>query len=95
MGYINKVRARAGAKPLDGTATIQTVLDERTRELCGEYVRFYDLKRTKKLTKEYLTSTNPLVGQYFNDSKHTLREFPASFLENLQEGGLYYQNPNY
>lgn len=95
IGYINKVRERAGAKPLSGTATIQTVLDERARELCGEYVRFYDLKRTKKLSKEYLTSTNPVVGQYFDDSKHTLREFPSGFLENLQEGGWYYQNPNY
>lgn len=95
IGYINKVRERAGAKALSGTATIQTVLDERARELCGEYVRFYDLKRTKKLSKEYLTSTNPLVGQYFDDSKHTLREFPSGFLETLQEGGWYYQNPNY
>ena len=47
MGYINKVRARAGAKALTGTATVRTVLDERGRELCGEYCRFYDLKRTK------------------------------------------------
>lgn len=95
MGYINKVRQRAGALPLNGAPTIQTVLDERARELCGEYVRFYDLKRTKKLSKEYLMKTNPDVGQYFDDSKHTLREFPAGFLETLQEGGWYYQNPNY
>lgn len=95
MGYINKVRERAGAKALSGTATIQTVLDERARELCGEYVRFYDLKRTKTLSKSYLMETNPDVGQYFDDSKHTLREFPSGFLETLQEGGWYYQNPNY
>lgn len=30
IGYINKVRARAGAKALTGTATVRTVLDERT-----------------------------------------------------------------
>lgn len=95
MNYINKVRERAGAQPLSGTATIQTVLDERARELCGEYTRFYDLKRTKKLSKAYLMETNPDVGKYFDDSKHTLREFPSSFLETLQEGGWYYQNPNY
>lgn len=95
LDYINKVRERANAKPLSGTATIQTVLDERARELCGEYCRFYDLKRTKKLSKTYLESTNPVVGKYFDDSKHTLREFPAGFLETLQEGGWYYQNPNY
>ena len=45
MQYINMVRERAGAKPLSGAVTVETVLDERARELCGEYVRFYDLKR--------------------------------------------------
>lgn len=94
-GYINKVRTRAGARQLSGAATLETVLDERARELCGEYTRFYDLKRTKKLTKEYLTKTNPDVGRYFDDGKHKLREFPAGFLETLQEGGWYYQNPGY
>lgn len=95
LKYINKVRSRAGAKALTGTATIQTVLDERARELCGEYVRFYDLKRTKKLTRSYLLATNPQVGRYFDDAKHKYREFPAGFLETLQEGGDYYQNPGY
>lgn len=95
MGYINKVRTRAGAQPLKGTATIQTVLDERARELCGEYVRFYDLKRTGNLSENYLNKVNPDVGRYFIDGKHEVRPFPASFLENLQGGGVYYQNNGY
>lgn len=95
MQYINQVRERAGAKALSGAATVETVLDERARELCGEYVRFYDLKRTGKLTSTYLKSTNPDVGQYFVDGKHEVRPFPQSFLENLEEGGGYYQNPGY
>lgn len=95
MQYINLVRERAGAKALSGAATVETVLDERARELCGEYVRFYDLKRTGKLTSTYLKSTNPDVGQYFVDGKHEVRPFPQSFLENLEEGGGYYQNPGY
>ena len=95
MQYINLVRERAGAKALSGAATVETVLDERARELCGEYVRFYDLKRTGKLTSTYLKSTNPDVGQYFVDGKHEVRPFPVSFLENLEEGGGYYQNPGY
>ena len=45
LKYINKIRTRAGANPLVGVPTINTVLDERARELCGEYARFYDLKR--------------------------------------------------
>ena len=40
MGYINKVRARAGAKALTGTATVRTVLDERGRELVANIVDF-------------------------------------------------------
>lgn len=95
MGYINKVRARAGAKTLPGTATIQTVLDERARELCGEYVRFYDLKRTGNLSNAYLVKMNPDVGVYFNDKVHTVRPFPETFLGTIQGGGSYYQNPGY
>lgn len=95
MQYINRVRERAGARALSGAATIETVLEERARELCGEYVRFYDLKRTGKLTGAYLKSVNPDVGQYFVDGKHEVRPFPQSFLENLEEGGVYYQNPGY
>lgn len=93
--YINKVRRRAGAKALSGAATLETVLEERARELCGEYVRFYDLKRTGKLNSTYLKSTNPDVGEYFVEGKHEVRPFPQSFLENLEEGGGYYQNPGY
>jgi hypothetical protein len=95
LGYLNKIRARAGAALLTGAVTVQTVLDERARELCGEYVRFYDLKRTKNLNKNYLMNTNPDVGQYFMDHTHKVRPIPPAFLNTLQGGGTYYQNPNY
>lgn len=94
-GYINKIRNRAGAALLTGGVTVRTILDERARELCGEYVRFYDLKRTRKLNKSYLMETNPDVGQYFNDNQHEVRPIPTGFLNTLQDGGTYYQNPNY
>ncbi|SFM67204.1 Starch-binding associating with outer membrane [Chitinophaga sp. YR627] len=94
LQYVNKIRTRAGAIPV-GSVNIQTILDERARELCGEYVRFYDLKRTKKLNKTYLMATNPDVGQYFIDNQHEVRPIPSAFLNTLQEGGSYYQNPNY
>jgi starch-binding outer membrane protein, SusD/RagB family len=95
MAYINKVRTRAGALSLTGTATVQTVLDERARELCGEYVRYYDLKRTGNLTYSYLDEKNPDVGQYFDDNVHKVRPIPATFLATLQGGGTYYQNTGY
>lgn len=95
LSYLNKIRSRAGAKPLTAKPDVQMVLDERARELCGEYVRFYDLKRTGRLSKEYLTNTNPDVGQYFSDATHNVRPIPPGFLNTLQGGGVYYQNPNY
>ena len=95
IGYINKVRNRAGATALSGTPTVQTVLDERARELCGEYVRFYDLKRTKKLNKTYLNDTNPDVGQFFRDGVNEVRPIPTNFLNTIQDGGKYYQNNGY
>ena len=59
MGYINKVRQRAGATLLTGSASVRTVLDERGRELCGEYCRFYDLKRTGMFKdNSYLQATH-------------------------------------
>ena len=93
-GYINKVRERAGAKPLQGTATMRDVLDERARELCGEHTRFYDLKRTGMLKDNaYLNATHPDLGQYFKP-EYALRPIPTPFLQGLNNGDEY-QNPGY
>ena len=92
--YINKVRKRAGAKEIAGTVTIQKILDERARELAGEYTRFYDLKRTGMLTKAYLTAKNPDVGAYFNDEYYKVRPIPQSFTDVIKNGSDY-QNPGY
>ena len=94
MKYINKIRERAGADPLTGTATIRTVLDERGRELCGEMTRFFDLKRTGMLKDAtYLNSTHPDLGQYFKED-YALRPIPTDFTD-LLINGSYYQNPGY
>ena len=92
--YINKVRERANASQYNGAVDIQYVLDERARELAGESVRWFDLKRTGKLTEDYLQQKNPDVGQYFRDNTHTVRPIPQSFTE-IIENGVEYQNPNY
>lgn len=95
MGYINVVRNRAGALPLTGTATVRTVLDERGRELCGEFQRYYDLARTGMLKDaSYLQETNPSLAQYFNAS-YVLRPFDTStFLPSINNGDDY-QNEGY
>lgn len=93
-GYINKVRNRAGAKPLTGMPTIRDIIDERGRELCGEYCRFYDLKRTGMLDDtNYLNETHPDLGQYFNPN-YALRPIPSNFTDVISNGAEY-QNPGY
>ena len=89
MGYINKVRQRAGANALTGAADIRTVLDERARELCGEFTRFYDLKRTGMLKDAtYLQSTFPELAQYFKP-EYALRPIPSTYTDVITTGGLF------
>ncbi|MDE6692486.1 MAG: RagB/SusD family nutrient uptake outer membrane protein [Muribaculaceae bacterium] len=94
MNYINKVRTRAGAKPLSGAATIRTVLDERGRELCGEFTRFYDLKRTGMFKDAaYLQGTFPELAEYFKP-EYALRPIPKDYTDVIQSGADFV-NPGY
>lgn len=94
MGYINTVRQRAGANLLSGVATIRTVLDERGRELCGEYCRFMDLKRTGMFDDDsYLQETHPEIGQYFIP-EYALRPISTTFTATITNGSEF-QNPGY
>lgn len=94
MGYINKVRERAGAKALSGSATIRTVLDERGRELCGEFTRFFDLKRTGMLKDaSYLQSTFPELAGYFK-SEYALHPIPSNYTDVIITGDQF-KNPGF
>lgn len=94
LTYINKIRGRAGAKLLTGTPTVRTVLDERGRELCGEYDRFYDLKRTGMFKDaSYLQETHPDLAKYFKP-EYALRPFSDTFLGSIANAADW-QNPGY
>ena len=111
VSRINVVRKRA-AKPsanLDidqSQLSIDFILDERARELAGEYHRWFDLKRTGKLIertkkynrdiKEWFDALPGLVNGPFegvNGGLKILRPIPNTALI-LNEAGMQ-QNPGY
>lgn len=63
-----------------GTIDIDMILDERARELMGEYVRWYDLKRTEKLIDRVKTM-NPWSTDAGISAKHYVRPIPQQEID--------------
>lgn len=85
--YVNAIRKRAAVTSRQdemivpaSEVTLDFILEERARELTGEQVRWEDLKRFGKLTYSYLNGKNPDITA-FDESKHTVRPIPQSFLD--------------
>jgi starch-binding outer membrane protein, SusD/RagB family len=69
------------------------VLDERARELAGEQLRWFDLKRTGKLVervKKYNPDAAPFVQPF-----HALRPIPQRQLDAVSNKDTFKQNPGY
>ena len=89
--FVNVVRRRAGATPASPSEmNIDYILNERARELAGEYLRWADLTRTGKLA-EYVEAHNPDVPAGRIDSKFYLRPIPLAAIE-LNPGLAGHQN---
>lgn len=96
--HVNAVRRRA-AKPgkedeMEVSASevdLDFILDERSRELFGEYKRWIDLKRTGKLL-ERVREFNRLAADNIQDY-HRRRPIPATQLQRTSND--YSQNPGY
>ena len=80
INALRKVRAISGKdNTISGTVTIETILQERALELCGEYQRWFDLKRTHKLIDHVKAYNAQASGNI--DIKHYYRPIPLNELE--------------
>ena len=80
INELRKARAISGKdNTISGTVDIETILKERALELCGEYQRWFDLKRTHKLidhVKAYNAQASGNIAL-----KHYYRPIPLNELE--------------
>ncbi len=99
VALINVIRERA-AYPnptptlMDITAADLSqdfILDERSRELCGQMVRFFDLARTGQLATRIIKH-NTDAQLNFISPKHLLRPIPQGQIDAVTTGTPYPQN---
>jgi starch-binding outer membrane protein, SusD/RagB family len=99
LNQLRAKRAIAGKNNLlTGTVDINTILDERAIELCGEQQRWFDLKRTKTLVSR-VKAYNAQGAANVKDF-HLLRPIPQAQLDavtnkSTTEGQGFWQNPGY
>jgi starch-binding outer membrane protein, SusD/RagB family len=78
---------------------LKFILEERAREFAGENIRWFDLKRTKKLKEQLVNNTKS--KDFFDETKHYLRPIPAIQFQattnkgSAGEAGKFWQNPGY
>lgn len=94
LNQLRAVRAKSGKdNALKGTVDINTILEERAIELCGEQQRWFDLKRTKTLVdrvKKYNAQGAASIKEF-----HYYRPIPQSQLDAITNPGEFIQNNGY
>jgi hypothetical protein len=83
LATLNALRAKRAIAGKDnllsGTVTLETILDERALELCGEQQRWFDLKRTKTLVSR-VKAYNAQASGNIQDF-HLLRPIPQAQMD--------------
>lgn len=99
INELRKARAIEGTdNSLSGSADIETILEERAIELCGEQQRWFDLKRTHTLL-DHVKNYNAQASKAIQDF-HYYRPIPQAQLDAVTnfsetEGQGFWQNPGY
>jgi hypothetical protein len=102
LSTINALRAKRAItgknNSISGTVDINTILDERAIELCGEQQRWFDLKRTKTLV-DRVKAYNAQGGANIKNF-HYYRPIPQSQLDAVTNksttaGTGFWQNDGY
>ncbi|NIG53074.1 RagB/SusD family nutrient uptake outer membrane protein [Chitinophaga sp. Cy-1792] len=99
LPYVNAIRERAAypngnKSAMDVTAAdlnLDFILDERSRELAGENMRWLDLARTGQLEARIKKHT-PDCRANFQSPKHLLRPIPLDQINAVTTGPAYGQN---
>lgn len=98
LARLNEVRKRAGvANATAAQFNINYILDERGRELLGEYKRWFDLKRTGTLIERASAHNYRIEASNFdglNGQKKILRPIPQLAID-LNQNKNFPQNPAY
>lgn len=98
LDRLNEVRRRAGvANATIGQFNIDYILDERGRELVGEYKRWFDLKRTGTLVARASAYNYKIKAANFvgvGGQLKILRPIPQTALD-LNQNKDFPQNPGY
>lgn len=99
LKQVNDVRTRAAfagkaaqMQITDAQLSIDYIMEERARELCGEQIRWLDLKRWGKLV-ERVKANNPQAAPNIKDI-HYLRPIPQAQIDR-SENRAFAQNPGY
>jgi len=99
LNQLRSVRAITGKdNSLSGTVDINTILEERAIEFCGEQQRWFDLKRTKTLIPRVRAYNAQAAGQIQN--YHLYRPIPTAQIDAVTNfspnpGTDFWQNIGY